>query len=42
MKKTYTKPSVEVSAVSSQDILNTSADATICSEGLFKALGYFI
>ena len=40
MKKTYTRPEVEVSAVSAQDILNNSADALINAEVLFEALGF--
>lgn len=48
MKKTYAAPEVEVSAVSAQDILNSSAevdaqlaaDALIDAKTLFGALGY--
>ena len=44
MKKTYTKPEVEVSAVSAQDILNTSAelqaDSLISAATLFGMLAY--
>ena len=40
MKKTYTRPEVEVSAVSAQDILNNSADALIDAKVLFETLGF--
>lgn len=41
MKKIYTTPEVEVSAVSAQDILNTSMEAEVANEALINAYVLF-
>ena len=41
MKKTYTQPEVEVSAVSAQDILNGSGDAMLENEAFISAAELF-